>query len=79
MGNVLQREGGDVGRVDDGFAFPTGTAYAKTDCDLRVVRRLVLERRLMPFYKGEENETAAATIECPICFLVRFRRVWLAG
>ena len=56
--------------VDGGSVFPTGQVVGKTDSDLRVVRRYVLERRLAPFYVGKGDAVSASDVECPICFLV---------
>lgn len=69
MGNILGRRQEDT--VDGGFTFPTGEVYSKTDSDLRVIRRLIIERKLAPFFKGRADAENEYTIECPICFLVR--------
>lgn len=40
MGNALAKRDDDTTVVDGGFVFPTGKVYAKTDCDLRIVKRV---------------------------------------
>jgi hypothetical protein len=47
-----------------------GRLYETCKWDQRVVRRLVLEGRLAPRTKGEEDSVDISQ-ECPICFLVR--------
>jgi hypothetical protein len=37
--------------------------------DLRTLKKMVLERKLAPFYRGEDEE-APDREECPICMLV---------
>ena len=37
--------------------------------DERVLRRMILERRLAPFYRGEEEPADDDREECPICML----------
>ena len=68
MGNLLGRQE-DV--VDGGSVFPMAQGSGKTDSDLRAVRRLVLDRKLAPFFQGTGDPTTPLDVECPICFLVR--------
>jgi len=67
MGNVIGKKDDEV--VDGGFVFPTGLVYQKSNCDLRVVRKLVIEQRISPCYKGNPDEEDSTMVECPICFL----------
>lgn len=62
-------------RVDDGYVVRQGIYHTRTDYDDATVRRLIVERKLCPFFPGAENEedlpTTTVRSECPICFLVR--------
>lgn len=64
-------------RVDGGYVVRQGIYVNKTDYDDLAVRRLIVDRKLSPFYPGAENEDELSSTgvrsECPICFLVR---VW---
>ena len=67
MGNLLTKKD----NFDIGTLSPNGL-YTHCDWDVRVVRRLILEKKLAPMSVGKEdlslNERALE--ECPICFLV---------
>jgi len=62
-------------RVDDGYVVRQGLYSARTDFDDQTVRRLIVERKLSPFFPGAEDEddlpATGVRSECPICFLVR--------
>jgi hypothetical protein len=36
----------------------------------KLVKRLVMEKKLAPLYKGVEEQTSPELEECPICFYV---------
>lgn len=45
--------------------------YPSCPWDLKVVRRLVVERKIAPRFPGREAADGAFSQECPICFMVR--------
>jgi hypothetical protein len=50
---------------------PTGLYGEIKNWDLKVIRRLILNRKLAPLYNGEEEHQEGKELEeCPICFLV---------
>ena len=62
-------------RVDGGFVVAQGIYSARPEYDQARVRRLIVERKLSPFFPGVDDEDMLASApvrsECPICFLVR--------
>jgi len=48
---------------------PTGLYGELRNWDLKVIRRLILNKKLAPLYVGEEKEESPELEECPICFL----------
>lgn len=64
--------------VDGGALVPQGVYQGVQDYDHDVVKTAIVQRRLMPFYKGEDDEETYRgrpfNTECPICFLVSIER-----
>ncbi|WBW71419.1 zf-C3HC4 type zinc finger [Schizosaccharomyces osmophilus] len=67
MGNTIGKEKHDnedefvndlVRLIDGGFLFPHGVYGSEPSYKVSIVRRLMLERQLMPFYKGLEEYSA---------------------
>lgn len=60
--------------VDGGALEPQGVYPPPHDYDHDVVKSAIVQRKLMPFYKGQDDEEAYSgqvfNTECPICFLV---------
>ncbi|KOS12525.1 hypothetical protein Malapachy_2857 [Malassezia pachydermatis] len=60
-------------RVDQGYVVPQGIYRKKAEYEDDLVRKLIVERKLSPFFRGveEEDEMEQDTIghECPICFM----------
>ncbi|KAI8603293.1 hypothetical protein EDD21DRAFT_369509 [Dissophora ornata] len=60
MGNTTTKEKAD--HIDGGALLPHGVYSGPQDYDFRIVQRLILQRRLAPFYKGlddcEDSEDA---------------------
>jgi len=50
------------------FSNPNGL-YPTCSWDLKVVKKLILEKKLAPFYPGNDEKTSNDADECPICFL----------
>jgi len=48
---------------------PSGTLYTSCEWDERTVRRLIIERKIAPFYPGQD-QPAPDREECPICMMV---------
>ncbi|KAI1319367.1 SNF1-interacting protein [Mortierella claussenii] len=74
MGNTSTKEKAD--HIDGGALLPHGVYSGPQDYDFRIVQRLILQRRLAPFYKGledwedsedaqEEKEKAKANVSQP--------------
>ncbi|KAF9347233.1 SNF1-interacting protein, partial [Mortierella sp. NVP85] len=53
MGNTSTKEKAD--HVDGGALLPHGVYSGPQDYDFRIVQRLILQRKLAPFYKGLED------------------------
>ncbi|KAG0245026.1 SNF1-interacting protein, partial [Mortierella polycephala] len=53
MGNTSTKEKTDS--VDGGALLPHGIYTGPQDYDFRIVQRLILQRKLAPFYKGLED------------------------
>ncbi|KAK3811153.1 MAG: hypothetical protein J3Q66DRAFT_351162 [Benniella sp.] len=53
MGNTSTKEKSD--HVDGGALLPHGVYSGPQDYDFRIVQRLILQRKLAPFYKGLED------------------------
>uniref|UniRef100_A0A7S4B8F4 RING-type domain-containing protein n=1 Tax=Chrysotila carterae TaxID=13221 RepID=A0A7S4B8F4_CHRCT len=64
MGN---KQGKTREPIDPQFLRPSGL-YPHTEYDERVLRRLILDRKLAPCYRGVEDP-APDREECPICML----------
>ncbi|EPY53840.1 zf-C3HC4 type zinc finger [Schizosaccharomyces cryophilus OY26] len=67
MGNTIGKEKHEnedeyvndlVRLIDGGFLFPHGVYASEPSYKVSIVRKLMLERRLMPFYKGLEEYNA---------------------
>lgn len=54
-------------RVDGGYVVSQGVYSAAPTYDKQVVRELIVQRRLAPFFPAVDEEEDAS--ECPICFL----------
>jgi len=71
MGHKLSRSA--AGPADDHLLCPTGL-YPDSTVDLKKLRRLILEGKLSPCYKGLEEDEASdpeqPLEDCPICFLM---------
>lgn len=52
----------------DRFTNPTGL-YPSCPWDVRVARRLIVEKRIAPRFPGRESKESCFTQECPICFM----------
>jgi len=50
------------------FTIPSGL-YHTLNWDLKVVKRMILNKRLAPLYPGQEEPGSEDFEECPICFL----------
>lgn len=73
-GTPRRRPSVDAGaRVDGGYVVAQGVYAREAGFDESLVRRLIVQRRLAPFFKGGEDEDMYAgsqyNNECPICFL----------
>jgi hypothetical protein len=66
MGNSIGKDKGEE-TVDGGQLMPHGVYKGPQDWDFRSVRKLIIERKLAPFYKGLSdydeswNEVASTT------------------
>ena len=57
--------------VDGGFLEPQGVYTGPQDYSHDAVKTAIVNRKLMPFHKGYDDETDTShNAECPICFLV---------
>lgn len=60
--------------IDGGALEPQGVYTGPQDYDHDVVKTAIVQRKLMPFYKGlddqAEYQDRPNCTECPICFLV---------
>ena len=63
MGNLLAK------KEEVGHLSPNGL-YTRCDWDVRVVRKLIAERKLAPISIGRYETLEGGYEECPICFLV---------
>jgi hypothetical protein len=50
------------------YLSPTGL-YPSCNWDLKTIRKLIIEKKLAPFYPGREEKDSAELDECPICFM----------
>jgi hypothetical protein len=55
--------------VESRHAVPINKLYEKCPWDARVLKRLIVEKKLAPIYRGEADEVRDGLEECPICFL----------
>lgn len=59
--------------IDGGALTPQGVYEGDKDYDHDVVKTAIVKRKLMPFYKGADDEATYSSkpfnTECPICFL----------
>jgi hypothetical protein len=55
------------------YLSPTGL-YPSCNWDLKTIRKLIIEKKLAPFYPGREEKDSPELDECPICFMVRSMR-----
>jgi hypothetical protein len=51
------------------YLSPTGL-YPSCNWDLKTIRKLIIEKKLAPFYPGREEKDSPELDECPICFMV---------
>ncbi len=63
MGNGVKKEA-----IDSKYLKPNG--LYTLEWDLKVVKKLILDRKLAPFFPGKDSANEQETEECPICFLV---------
>ena len=59
--------------IDAQYMRPSGTLYTSCEWDERTVRRLIIERKIAPFYPGQD-QPAPDREECPICMMVSAAR-----
>ena len=45
--------------------------YPSCPWELKIARRLIVDRKLAPRFHGKEMKEEGFTLECPICFMVR--------
>jgi len=57
-----------VERDEVKYSNPNGL-YPTCSWDMKVVKKLILEKKLAPFYPGTDERKATDSDECPICFL----------
>lgn len=50
------------------YLSPTGL-YPSCNWDLKTIRKLIIEKKLAPFYPGREEKDSPEHDECPICFM----------
>jgi hypothetical protein len=62
MGNGVKKEA-----IDSKYLKPNG--LYTLEWDLKVVKKLILDRKLAPFFPGKDSANEQDTEECPICFL----------
>jgi hypothetical protein len=80
MGQANGKEKADSGAqsVDGGYLIPQGVYSSVQDYDHTVVKALIQNRKLSPFYPGLDDEEAYSqapyNTECPICFLVSVKK-----
>ena len=55
--------------IDAQYMRPSGTLYTSCEWDERTVRRFIIERKIAPFYPGQD-QPAPDREECPICMMV---------
>lgn len=67
MGNSPPKRAAAVRELER-FTTPTGL-YPTCPWDVRIVRRLILEKRVAPRFPGRESCESCFTQECPICFM----------
>jgi hypothetical protein len=53
------------------YSNPNGI-YTSCSWDMKTVKKLILDKKLAPFYPGSEEKSSPELDECPICFLVPF-------
>jgi hypothetical protein len=85
MGNVLNKKDGILGGVSFGQQQQSTTPtpqppehrntvplglYPTCEWDPRAIRRLIVDKKLAPIFKGAEEQSAPDFDECPICFYV---------
>jgi len=58
------------------YLTPTGL-YPSCSWDLKTIRKLIMEKKLAPFYPGREEKDAPDLDECPICFMVCCTHLYL--
>jgi hypothetical protein len=59
--------------VDPKYLKPHGLYGQLQSWDLRIVRRMIIDKKLAPFYPPREEKGSdlnEETEECPICFMV---------
>jgi hypothetical protein len=66
MGNGNRKDA-----IDSKYLRPNG--LYNLEWDLKVVKKMILERKIAPFYPGKDNAHELESEECPICFLVSLR------
>merc|ERR1711862_880908 len=54
--------------IDSKFLTPHGL-YESCPWDKKTLKKLILEKKVAPFYPGQEENTSKELDECPICFL----------
>jgi hypothetical protein len=65
MGNGVKKEA-----IDSKHLKPNG--LYTLEWDLKLVKKLILDRKLAPFFPGKDSANEQDSEECPICFLVSF-------
>jgi hypothetical protein len=68
MGASVKKE-----TVDPKYLKPHGLYGKFPEWDLKIVRKMILDKKLAPFYPPRDekgSESTEYTEECPICFMV---------
>uniref|UniRef100_M4BAV2 RING-type domain-containing protein n=1 Tax=Hyaloperonospora arabidopsidis (strain Emoy2) TaxID=559515 RepID=M4BAV2_HYAAE len=72
MGNVTSKRTGRrhsaATRELEKYTKPTGL-YPSCPWELKIARRLIVDRKLAPRFHGKEMKEEGFTLECPICFM----------
>jgi len=66
MGGTISRR--EINGSQEFTTIPTGL-YQSCNWDAKTVKRLILNKRLAPFFPGQEESSETDLEECPICFL----------
>lgn len=71
MGNIIPNHDRKAPSLEARHAVPLGL-YPKCPWDHRTLKKMVLEKKVAPIFKGEEDPSRDDLEECPICMLVRY-------